>query len=455
MRRASIPGHGRASRPLEITEIVQAGLCIGCGLCESLAGPASVELVSTVEGRERPIARRQLDASTLAAINAVCPGTRVEGADPGRLAHNTTTDPIWGPLACAVRGQASDPAVRHRGSSGGVLSALAQFLLDSGRVKLIVHVAASRQAPMRSHRHLSFDRVAVMDACGSRYGPAAPLRDFTTILDHGRPFALIGKPCDVGAVRNLARLDGRVDRYMPYALSMICGGASELGKSREVLERLGIAEGELALFRYRGHGNPGKTRIQTRDGRVHELTYAQMWEDERTWQLQSRCKICPDAIGESADLVAGDTWPGASPQGDDAGFNSILARTAAGGELLEAAVAANAITVCEPLHPRQLDRFNPHQVAKKKAVGARLAALRLMGRPVPRVRRLRIAQLTIGSGPGSVIRELRSTRERVKSGRLGEPPVVEAAPAPQPPGHPPSPRRPGTPGKPAAARRIA
>src|ERR1700752_3517182 len=99
-----------------------------------------------------------------------------------------------------------------------------------------------------------------------------------------------------------------------------------------------------------------------------------MWEDEATWRLQSRCKICPDAIGEAADIVAGDTWPGAAPQGEDAGFNSIVARPAAGAELLEAAVAAGAVTVCGSVTPRELDYFNPHQVVKKRAVGARLAA---------------------------------------------------------------------------------
>jgi coenzyme F420 hydrogenase subunit beta len=420
------------ARPLPVDEIVQAGLCIGCGLCESLAGRERVAFVATADGRERPRVHAPLDSPALRAINAVCPGTRIAGAEPHRLAPATPIDPIWGPIATLVHGYATDPVVRHRGASGGVLSALAEFLLASERVELVVHVAPSRQAPMRSTRHLSFSRADVLEASGSRYGPAAPLRDFHSVLDRGRPFAFIGKPCDVGAVRNLARIDRRVDRYMRYSLTMICGGASELGKSQDVLERFGVAERDLTLFRYRGHGNPGVTRIETRDGRVHELTYDEMWEDEATWRLQSRCKICPDAIGEAADIVAGDTWPNATPAGEDAGFNSILARTEAGGELLEAAVAAGAITLCGPLTARQLDDFNPHQVAKKRAVGARLAALRAVGAPTPRVRRLRVARLAVGAGPRSAVREFAGAARRRRVGRLGERSVIEAAPAPEP-----------------------
>jgi len=414
-------------RPLQIDEIVQAGLCIGCGLCESIAGPERIALVTTTDGRERPLARAALDPSTVRAINAVCPGTRIEGAEPSRLTSGTHVDPVWGPLGTVVLGHAADPELRHRAASGGVLSALAQFMLSSGRVELVVHVAPSRQAPMRTAHHLSFDEADVLEACGSRYGPAAPLRDFGSVLARGRPFALVGKPCDVGAVRNLARVDPRVDELMRYALSMICGGASELGKSQDVLDNFGVAERDLALFRYRGHGNPGRTRIETRDGRVHELTYDEMWEDEATWRIQSRCKICPDAIGEAADIVAGDTWPNATPQGEDNGFNSILARTAAGAELLDAAVAAGAITLCGALTARQLDDFNPHQVEKKHAVGARLAALRATGAPVPRVRRLRIGRLAVSNGLRPAVREFRGTIQRGRAGRLGERAVVEAA----------------------------
>jgi coenzyme F420 hydrogenase subunit beta len=310
-----------------------------------------------------------------------------------------------------------------------VLSALGQFLLDSGRVELVVHVAASRTAPMRSIGHVSFERAHVMEGAGARYGPAAALRNFCEILDGGRAFALIGKPCDVTAVRNLARIDARVDAQMRYALAMVCGGASVLGASHDVLARFGVEERELRLFRYRGHGNPGLTALETADGRSFALTYGEMWSgDETSWQLQSRCKICPDAIGEAADLVAGDAWPGGSPAADDEGFNAVLVRTGAGLELFDAAVEAGALTVCGPLAMRELDDFNPHHVARKRAVGSRLAGIRAAGGAVPRVRRLRIGRLTWRNSPRANLAEFRGAFRRSRSGQFGErPPRRESA----------------------------
>src|ERR1700747_1955839 len=207
--------------PLTLAEIVENGLCIGCGLCRSIAGPGRVDLVMTAEGRERPTPARPRDPTTLERINAVCPGTRLGGRNPASTANPAMRDMVWGSAAKLTIGYARDALVRHRGSSGGVLTALGQFLLASGRVKFILHAGASKSAPMRTERRLSFDVASVLDGAGSRYGPAALLVDFSQILERAEPFALIAKPCDVNAVRSLARVDPRVDRHMRYALTLV------------------------------------------------------------------------------------------------------------------------------------------------------------------------------------------------------------------------------------------
>jgi coenzyme F420 hydrogenase subunit beta len=320
-----------------------------------------------------------------------------------------------------VIGYAGDPATRDQGSTGGVLTALGRYLVESGEVDFILHVAASREAPMRSRRQISFDAAQVLEGAGSRYGPAAPLVDFLAILDRNRPFAFIGKPCDVNAVRNLARQDPRVDRLMKYALTFVCGGASDLGKSEEVLRQLGLTEAELTLFRYRGFGNPGPTRLETKDGRAFEITYPEMWADEAGWRIQPRCKICPDAIGEGADIAASDCWPGGGPTGEDEGFNGILVRTQAGARLFEAALRAGALAIDREIGPRDMDVFQPHQVRKKRAVWARLAGMAAAGMATPRVTGLRIEELARENGLAQNLAEARGSRRRAKAGRLGEP----------------------------------
>jgi coenzyme F420 hydrogenase subunit beta len=371
-------------------QIVQAGLCIGCGLCESLAGPARIRIVMTPEGRERPAVQAPLDDAALRLINAVCPGLKVEGPDPAASAADTQWDAIWGPALRIAKGHAADPQIRVRSSAGGGLSALAIHLLESGQVDFILHVAASTEQPMRTKRHLSFDRAQVMEAAGSRYGPAAPLVDFAQLLERGRPFAFIGKPCDIAALRNLARHDPRVEQLVPYVLGFVCGGASEFAKTRELVEGFGLEEGDVALLRYRGMGNPGLTRVEARDGRRFSVTYRELWRDEGKWMLQFRCKICADAIGELADIAVSDVWPNGSPSGEDAGFNGFIARTPEGRALLEDAERAGALVLIEELGFRDLDNVQPHQVRKKQELTARLAAMHDAGAVTPSFTGLRL-----------------------------------------------------------------
>ncbi|HWD74746.1 MAG TPA: Coenzyme F420 hydrogenase/dehydrogenase, beta subunit C-terminal domain, partial [Solirubrobacteraceae bacterium] len=211
-----------------------------------------------------------------------------------------------------------------------------------------------------------------------------------------------------------------VDRYMRYALAMVCGGASELTKSTEVLAALGVEEPELTLLRYRGHGNPGATRVETAGGAVHELTYDEMWRDESTWRIQSRCKICPDAIGESADIVAADCWDGGGPHGEDAGFNAILVRTGAGAALFDAAVAAGRLTLVRDITFRDMDGFQPHQVRKKRAVWARMSGIRATGGRAPSVRGLRVRRLALLTSPRLLLREAVQAGARMRAGRFVE-----------------------------------
>ena len=418
-----------SAAPLTLEEIVGNGLCIGCGLCRSIAGRDQIDLVMTPQGRERPLVRRPLERADLERINAVCPGTRIGGTDTA--ACNTAMhDTVWGAAERLSIGYARDPLVRFRGSTGGVLTALGQFLLSSSRVNFVLHVGASRSAPMRSERRLSFDAAAVLDGAGSRYGPVAVLTDFCEILERAEPFALIAKPCDVTAVRNLGRIDARVDCYMRYALTLVCGGASDLRKSEEVLQHFRIHESELALFRYRGHGNPGLTRIETKDGRAFELTYQQLWEDESKWMIQPRCRICPDAIGLEADIAASDVWPGGSPAGEDAGFNGIVVRTARGLELYEAAVAAGALTIDHSATYADFDRFQPHQVRKRRAVWARLKALQVTGKPVPQVTNLGLEDCARQNTLRQNLAEYRGARDRASASSLTEPPATAASSPP-------------------------
>ncbi|SLN67318.1 coenzyme F420-reducing hydrogenase subunit beta [Roseovarius albus] len=397
------------SHPQSVREVVENGLCIGCGLCEALA-PDRWSMGMTAQGRLRPAPiAAELEAEDQ-PILAACPGCVSNATAEGDL-----EDPMWGKYIHIGEAWAGDDDIRFRAATGGVLTALAVHLLRSKKAGFILHCAADTENPMRTKWEISETAEQILQRAGSRYGPSDTLAGLEKALERGQAFAIIAKPCDAGAVSQRAKADPRLDALLVAVLVMVCGGASELGKSEDLLEEFGVTEDELTLFRYRGYGNPGPTRVETEDGRAFEKTYQEFWADESGWKIQSRCKLCPDAIGEAADVAALDIWPGGTPVGEDEGFNGIITRSKVGQDLVQAAVAAGDLVLGQDHDPRQLDDFQPHQVSKKHAVAARLRGLSKAGQPTYRHEGLRLESLDVRDEA-----EERGAFERAKAGRFKE-----------------------------------
>lgn len=407
------PGDGAGRKARSVGEVVANGLCIGCGLCEAMTD-GRVDMQLSEFGGLRPAPIDGFTKVEESAILAACPGVVAEA----RPAAGQDFDPVWGAYSTMCYAWAGDPGRRFAAATGGVLTALGCHLLASRQVDFILHIGPDPAAPMHNRWILSETTEQVDANAGSRYSPVAPLAGLEVALRRGEKFAIIAKPCDLGALYRLARTDPRIDQHCVARLTLVCGGQSRIGKSQALLTEFGVAENDLSLLRYRGYGNPGLTRVETADGRAFTKTYAELWEDEAGWDIETRCKFCPDALGETADIVAGDVWPNANPTGEDEGFNGIIVRTPTGKDLIASAVASADVVLGDPITPQKFSWFQPHQVAKKQALAARNAGLTLAGGPCIEPIGLRLSELSDTAGFDD---ERDATFRRAINGRFAEP----------------------------------
>jgi len=380
-------------------KIIDDGLCISCGLCEAIAGSDKLSMHKGSDGELRPVIHKKLSETLVDKIYDLCPGTRIDGLPTSLSKEAAQHDPVWGDYHDMVLAWAGHPNVRFEGATAGVLTALGMYLIKSQRVNFIYHVTYHEDEPTFGQGTISRSAEDVLAAAGSRYGSTAMLSDINDVLDLNEPFAFIGKPCDISALRNLARHDKRIDHLVKYWLTPVCGGYMPDTSMSAFLEKSKIKRDDIKRFRYRGRGCPGPTTAQLKNGQTKSWSYIDFWgEDESAWSLPFRCKICPDGIGESADIAAADTWPGGSPAKDtldtDPGLNSLIIRTWAGMELVSAALAAGYLKVGKSVGPEYMGHTQPHQVAKKKNVSARYEGLKQAGRLTPQTNDLRLKQLS-------------------------------------------------------------
>ena len=393
-------------RPKSLEDVVAAGLCTGCGLCA--ARRDEIEMHVTEHGHLRPRAARPPPAARLQTLLSACPGVVVEGAGDSAETH-----PIWGPVLSSRRAYATDPEIRFRGSSGGVISALAAFLLERGEIDFVLQIGAAAETPLRNVAHMSSSVAEVVARAGSRYAPAATLAGLDELLAQECRFAVIGKPCEIAGLRNLARVDPRVNRRIPYMLSFFCAGVPGFHGTRAALDRMGVQAAAVTGLRYRGNGWPGRMTAETGSGEA-SLSYRESWGEVLHRHLQFRCKICPDGTGELADIVAADAWstPDGYPDFEERdGISAVLARTPRGRDLLDACINAGALKA-SPLMLAELEAMQPYQARRKRVVLARLAALAATGRPLPRYRGMRLLRNALRAGPVSLLRNFAAAAVR-------------------------------------------
>ena len=347
----------------------------------------------TPPGFLRPVQTGPLAPEQDALISAICPGLGQSVEAGERTDHS-----LWGPYVSMRTGWATDAETRYAGASGGGLSAILTHLVESGTVDAVIQVGADEASPIGNATVVTGDARAIREAAGSRYAPSAPLADLSDRLDEhrtsGRRFAFVGKPCDAVALAALRAKDAEIREAIPVILSFFCAGVPSEEGARGVLAALGVGQGDVAAFRYRGNGWPGRATAMLKDGTERSMTYHESWGGILSNHVQHRCKICADGTGVAADIVCADAWESDDkgyPVFDEApGVSLIVSRTELGERLVRAAEAAGAVETA-PFDPEELAAIQPGQRERRRALLARLSALRLTGRPIPRYEGLHLA----------------------------------------------------------------
>jgi coenzyme F420 hydrogenase subunit beta len=405
-----------AALPPTLQRVLKGESCAGCGLCAGL-DPA-IAMTRDAKGWKRPVAVGTPAPGTDALLAKTCPGATVS---PWTLSDAPETHRFWGPHVRVLTGHSTDTDIRHTASSGGALSALALHLLRTGVVNRVLHVGMNPERPLETRITRSADRADILETAGSRYAPVSPLETIRAELEQPGQILFIGKPCDVGAMRQLMQADAAVAARIPYLLSFFCAGTPSQDGTDRIVRKLGFEPGEVAQFRYRGDGWPGFATAASADGRSARMSYADSWGDILSKEVQFRCKICPDGVGGAADVAAADAWYGGEtgyPEFEEAdGRSLILTRTQKGDALVAAAEAAGAL-VTEPLAIGEIRLMQPSQANRKRLLASRLAAMAVTLMPRPNMHGLKIAE---GRGEASLKAEAKSfagTVRRIVTGRL-------------------------------------
>ena len=292
-------------------------LCSSCGACAAICPKNCIKMMPDNEGFRYPIISRDICISCNACEKS-CPVLV-----PPPISRDTTT----------VAAQNRNDSVRIESSSGGVFSALAQYVLDQCGI-----ICAAIYNSDFEVEHVIIDQQEGLAAMrGAKYAQSYSEHCFPVIqkeLQAGRLVLFVGTPCQTAGLRRYLDKD-----YEGLVLvDMICHGVPSPKVWDEYLrerQRVDAPESKFLSINLRNKETGWSryaycVKIQYQDGTVYQAPQGQDWFMRGFVQnlyLRPSCSQCSfKGTERCSDLTLGDCWGiwDIAPEFDDDRGTSLL-----------------------------------------------------------------------------------------------------------------------------------
>jgi coenzyme F420 hydrogenase subunit beta len=395
---------------LYIQKIVDKNLCLGCGLCESICGKTNVVMQMQKNGFLFPIVKNH-HPENAKIISRICPGVNIK--------NNQLFDKeerIWGRVLESYSAWSTDDVIRTKGSSGGIISAVAIYLLENKMVDAVLQIGGDINDFRKNRLKVSKTKEDVLACATSRYAPATVFNDIVDILnDSSDCYCFIGKPCDISGLKNfLSEYPQYGERFILF-ISIICAGMPSYNATQDAIDSFKTVQIPVTELVYRGNGWPGYFSFTDVAGEKYQMTYNDSWGKILGRKIHFRCKICPDGIGLQADLTVGDAWEtkdGYPIFTEREGQSLVLLRTSKSVELFRSMQSNNRIA-SQNLLIEKIENIQPYQYSRRQIVGARIIATILGKRVFLNFRNMKLWRNLFKSSVKKSIKEFGGTMKRI------------------------------------------
>lgn len=388
----------------KINDILKYDLCLGCGLCSAIDSHCSMRINN--RGFYEP---HDFSDKNYVVMKKLCPGIYLNNSIPG----NTT---VWGNVESVYNAWAADERIRKLSASGGVTTALAVYLLESGKVDGVLHIGHCDNDYLHNQLFVSRSREEVLKRMGSRYAPAAVFDQIFDILNENgeEKYAFIGKPCDIACMQSIISFYSQYKNKVTYFLAIFCAGMPSYYATEKAISTFSVSSKPISV-NYRDEGWPGFFTVRFENGCKKEMSYNDSWGKILGRDLGFRCKICPDGIGLQADISSGDSWntkDGYPDFAESEGKNFCFIRTKIGQRLFDDACNAGYI-IREEFNVTVVKYQQRYQYDRRHYVGWRILVVQLLTGGLLHYRGMKMYKIALKANWIKAIRDALGTAKRL------------------------------------------
>jgi coenzyme F420-reducing hydrogenase beta subunit len=396
------PAPGPDSRPrgrrrFALRQVVEHGVCVGCGACASAAGPAARMRWTEFELYQADLSA--LSDEAVDSLSSVCPFSD-DAPDEDQLAAelwpqlSAQRPGVIGRYSSVGAGRVLDTALVKQSSSGGLTNYLLRQLLERALVDGVIHVGDTQGegGPLMGYR-VSYRGEEITRNGKSRYYPIEMSAVLAGVRGDGRRYALVGVPCFIKAARLLCRKDAVLRAQLVFMVGLVCGHLKSGAFAKNFAWQMGVPPERLGRFDFRlkdeRHTASAYSVAATdmkAEGSVSAPSRSLFGSDWGLAMFRPRaCDFCDDIAGELADVCFGDAW---LPQyeGDWRGTNIHVLRNAQLAAILREGAQRGDIVLFDSDADEFVDSQGGNYRHRREGLQVRLADCRQAGRPAPRKR---------------------------------------------------------------------
>jgi coenzyme F420 hydrogenase subunit beta len=369
-----------------ITEVVEDGLCTGCGTCAGVC-PTGAVTMRVLNGLLLPEVKEDECISCRLCLKC-CPGYSVDFEKlNSEVFGKQPEDFLIGNFLGCYLGHSTDDEVRRNSSSGGIASQLLIYALEKGLIHGALVVRMRKDRPLEPEGFIARTREEIISASKSKYCPVALNVALKEILAEEGKFAVVGLPCHIHGIRKAElNVKGLRERIVLH-IGLFCSHTVNFFGTQHLLKKFGLSSECVDEVHYRGLGWPGSMLIKLKHGTSLSIPYTGKWK--AYWPIFScffftpmRCLMCPDITNELADISLGDAWL-RELRHEANGESIIVTRTLKGEELLQY-TSSEGIIHLKRVESWKVKRSQADPLKlKKEDFNARLAIIAARGSKIP------------------------------------------------------------------------
>jgi len=370
-----------------IAEVVENGLCTGCGTCAGICPVSAVEMV--VNEQKGIYVPKLIDnkCNQCGLCLEACPGYSTDFSHLnleiyGKEPENT----LLGNYIGCYLAHAADHEVRHNSASGGLVTSLLIFALEQGLIDGALVTRMKRDNPLEPESFMARTKEDILEASKSKYCPVPTNIALKEILKEEGKFAAVGLPCHIYGIRKAESVNTKLRERIILHFGIFCSHTDSFKGTEFLFSKLGIRREEVTGISYRGGGWPGGIQINLTNGTQKcILNQSPLWSTifSSFFFSPSRCLLCNDVTNELTDISFGDAWLPEIMATEREGKSIVIARSAQGEALLHRA-SSKGIIELQALDAKEVIRSQKTFLHFKKVnLGARIRLRELFGRKLP------------------------------------------------------------------------